>query len=89
MLASMTFGLMAIAAGVAILKSALLSTWLGWVSFVLGILGVLPFGDAFALPAMGVWTLILVGVIWFRSDPAGTMTFINRIGTTLLPRMVQ
>jgi len=73
MLASMAFGLMAIAAGVAILKSALLPTWLGWVSLVLGILGVLPFGDFFALPAIGVWTLILVGVIWFRSDPDGTV----------------
>jgi hypothetical protein len=66
MLASMAFGVMAIAAGVAILKSALLPTWLG-------ILGVLPFGDFFALPAIGVWTLILVGVIWFRSDPDGTL----------------
>ena len=73
MLASMAFGVMAIAAGVAILKSTLLPTWLGWVSLVLGILGVLPFGDFFALPAIGVWTLILVGVIWFRSDPDGTL----------------
>jgi hypothetical protein len=73
-LGSMAFGLMAIAAGVAILKSAVLPTWLGWVSLVLGILGLLPFGDFFALPAIGVWTLILVGVIWFRSDPDGTLT---------------
>jgi hypothetical protein len=72
-LGSMAFGLMAIAAGVAILKSAVLPTWLGWVSLVLGILGLLPVGDFFALPAIGVWTLILVGVIWFRSDPDGPL----------------
>ena len=74
MLASMAFGVMAIAASVAIIKSALLPTWLGWLSLVLGILAVLPVGDFFALPAIGVWTLILVGVIWFRSDPDGTYT---------------
>ena len=74
MLASMAFGVMAIAASVAIIKSALLPTWLGWLSLVLGILAVIPVGDFFALPAIGVWTLIVVGVIWFRSDPDGTYT---------------
>jgi hypothetical protein len=73
MLGSMAFGVMAVAAGVAILKSALLPTWLGWVSLVLGILGVLPVGDFFALPAIGIWTLIVVGVIWFRTDPDGSL----------------
>ena len=70
-LASMAFGMMAIAAGVAMLKSALLPTWLGLVSLVLGILGLLPVGDFFALPAIGVWSLIVVGVVWFRADPDG------------------
>ena len=72
-LASMAFGVMAIAAGVAMLKSDVLPTWLGWLSLVLGILGLLPVGDFFALPAIGVWTLILVGVIWFRVIPTGAM----------------
>lgn len=71
-LASMAFGVMAIAAGIAMLKSDRLPTWLGWLSLVLGILGLLPVGDFFALPAIGVWTLILVGVIWFRDDPDGS-----------------
>lgn len=73
MLASMAFGAMAIAAGVAMLKSALLPRWLGWVSLVLGILGLVPVGDFFALPAIGVWTLIVVGVVWFRADPDGKL----------------
>jgi nucleoside recognition membrane protein YjiH len=50
MLASMAFGVMAIAAGVAIVKSTLLPTWLGWVSLVLGILGIVPIGDFFGSP---------------------------------------
>jgi hypothetical protein len=73
MLASMAFGVMAIAAGIAMVKSALLPTWLGRVSVVLGILGLLPVGDFFALPAIGLWTLILVGIIWFRADPDGAV----------------
>ena len=69
MLASMAFGVMAIAAGVAMLKSALLPRWLGWVSLSSGILGVVPVGDFFALPAIGVWTLIVAGVVYFRPGP--------------------
>jgi hypothetical protein len=72
-LASMAFGVMAIAAGVAMLKSARLPTWLGWVSVVLGILGVVPVGDFFALPAIGIWTLIVAGVVYFRTDPDGAL----------------
>ncbi len=89
MLASMAFGVMAIAAGVAIVKSALLPTWLGWVSLVLGILGVVPIGDFFALPAIGVWTLILVGVIWFRTDPDGKLTSVRANDTTLIEVVIQ
>ena len=65
--------IMIISAGVAMLKIALLPTWLGWVSLVLGILGFVPFGDFFALPAIGVWTLIVAGVIWFRTEPDGPL----------------
>ena len=72
-LASMAFGVMAIAAGVAMLKSARLPTWLGWVSLILGILGVVPVGDFFALPAIGIWTLIVAGVVYFRADPDGPL----------------
>ncbi len=72
-LASIAFGVMAIAAGIAMIKSQYLPTWLGWVSLVLGILGALPIGDFFALPAVGVWTLLLIGVIWFRADPEGRL----------------
>ena len=72
-LASMAFGLMAIAAGIAMIKSQYLPTWLGWFSLVVGILGVLPIGDFLALPAIGIWTLLVVGVIWFRTDPEGKL----------------
>jgi hypothetical protein len=72
-LGSAAFGVMAISAGVAMIKSARLPTWLGWVSLILGILGVLPFGDFFALPAIGVWTLLVAGVVYFRSDPDGAL----------------
>jgi hypothetical protein len=73
-LASIAFGLMAIAAGIAMIKSQYLPTWLGWFSLVVGILGALPIGDFFALPAIGIWTLLVVGVMWFRTDPEGSLT---------------
>jgi len=73
MLASMAFGVMAIAAGIAMIKSRSLPTWLGWFSVVVGILGALPVGDFFALPAIGVWTLMVAGVMWFRTDPDGAL----------------
>ena len=63
-LGSMAFGVMAISAGIAMLKSAVLPKWLGWVSLILGILGVVPVGDFFALPAIGVWTLIAAGFLF-------------------------
>ena len=72
-LASAAFGVMAISAGIAMLKSARLPTWLGWVSLILGILGVLPVGDFFALPAVGIWTLLVAGVVYFRADPDGAL----------------
>jgi hypothetical protein len=72
-LASMAFGVMAIAAGIAMIKSRSLPTWLGWFSVVVGILGALPVGDFFALPAIGVWTLLVAGVMWFRTDPDGAL----------------
>jgi hypothetical protein len=72
-LASMAFGVMAIATGIAVVKSQYLPTWLGWVSLVLGIAGVLPVGDFLALPAIGVWVLLVTGVMWFRTDPEGKL----------------
>lgn len=72
-LASAAFGVMAISAGIAMIKSTRLPTWLGWVSLILGILGVLPVGDFFALPAVGIWTLLVAGVVYFRSDPDGPL----------------
>jgi hypothetical protein len=72
-MASMAFGVMAIAAGIAMVKSSALPTWLGWFSVVVGILGALPIGDFFALPAIGVWTLMVVAVMWFRADPQGQL----------------
>lgn len=73
LLASMAFGAMATAAGIAMIKSRALPTWLGWFSLVVGIIGALPIGDFFALPAIGVWTLLVAGVIWFRTDPEGKL----------------
>ncbi|HEV3266529.1 MAG TPA: hypothetical protein VG014_13465 [Acidimicrobiales bacterium] len=72
-LASMAFGVMAIAAGIAMIKSRALPSWLGVFSVVVGILGALPVGDFFALPAIGIWTLLVAGVMWFRTDPEGAL----------------
>ena len=73
-LASIAFGLTAIAAGIAMIKSRYLPTWLGWFSLVVGILGVLPVGDFAALPAIGIWNLLVIAVMWFRTDPEGSLT---------------
>jgi hypothetical protein len=72
-LASMALGVMAIATGIAALKSQYLPTWLGWFSLVLGIIAVLPFSDFIALPGIGVWVLVVAGVMWFRKDPEGAL----------------
>ena len=72
-LASMAFGVMTIAAGIAMVKSQYLPSWLGWFSIVVGVLGVAPFGDFAALPAIGVWVLLVSGVMWFRTDPEGKL----------------
>ncbi len=72
-ISSMAFGVMAIATGIAALKSQYLPTWLGWLSLVLGIIAVLPIGDFFALPGIGVWVLLVAGVMWFRKDPEGVL----------------
>jgi hypothetical protein len=72
-LASMALGVMAIAAGIAMLKSQYLPTWLGWVSVVVGVLAVLPFSDFGALPAIGLWVLLVTGTMWFRADPEGKL----------------
>jgi hypothetical protein len=71
--ASMALGVMAIATGIAAVKSQYLPTWLGWVSLVVGVLAVLPVGDFAALPAIGVWVLLVTGVMWFRKDPEGVL----------------
>jgi hypothetical protein len=80
LLASMAFGTMAIAAGIAMIKSRALPTWLGWFSLVVGIVGILPIGDFFALPAIGVWSLLVAGVIWFRTDPEGKLSPVTSTG---------
>jgi hypothetical protein len=72
-LSSMALGLMAIPTGIAALKSKYLPTWLGWFSLVLGIIAVLPVGDFIALPGIGVWVLLVAGVMWFRKDPEGAL----------------
>jgi hypothetical protein len=72
-LASMALGVMAIATGIAALKSQYLPSWLGWFSLVLGILAILPVGDFLSLPAIGVWVLLVTGVMWFRKDPEGAL----------------
>jgi hypothetical protein len=73
-MSSMALGVMAIAAGIAMIKSSALPTKFGWFSVVVGILGALPIEPFFALPAVGIWTLILVAVMWFRTDPEGSVT---------------
>jgi hypothetical protein len=72
-LASMALGVIAIAAGIAALKTQYLPTWVGWVSLVVGVIAVAPVGDFISLPAIGVWVLFICAVMWFRDDPDGTL----------------
>lgn len=60
-----------IAAGLAILRGALLPKWLGWVIIVAGILAPTP-ADEIALLALVVWTVVVSVVIFLRSVPANT-----------------
>jgi hypothetical protein len=45
-----------------------------FVVLVLGVIAVPPIGDFIALPAIGVWVLLVAGVMWFRKDPEGALT---------------
>jgi hypothetical protein len=72
-LSSMALAVMAIPTGIAAIKSQYLPTWLGWVSLVIGIVAALPIGDFIALPGIGVWVLLVAGVMWFRKDPEGAL----------------
>jgi hypothetical protein len=55
--------------GLAITRSAVLPRWLGWVAFVIGILGATPVG-IFAFMALMVWTLVVAVLIYARSAPS-------------------
>lgn len=57
------------AAGLAILRSHLLPSWLGWVGVAFGVLAVLPLG-LIALLLGGAWTLAVSIAMTRRPFPA-------------------
>jgi hypothetical protein len=57
-----------LAAGVAVLRSKALPTWLGWVTVVIGVAAATGVGSWPALMASGVWTLVVVGFLIRRAD---------------------
>jgi len=58
--------------GMAIVQSALLPVWLGWVAFLLALCALItPIGFA-AFIGAGVWTLIVSIVMWRRTTQRGT-----------------
>jgi hypothetical protein len=62
----------AIASGLAILATASLPAWLGWVAVVLGIVTAIPPIGFFALLVLLVWTLVVSVLIYMRSDSGET-----------------
>ena len=62
----------AIASGLAILATAALPSWLGWIAVVLGIVTAIPPIGFFALLVLLVWTLIVSVLIYLRSDDRET-----------------
>ncbi len=55
-----------LASGLAIVRSRLLPSWLGWIAIILGVVSVTPVGwfTAFALV---VWTVIVAVLVYMRS----------------------
>jgi hypothetical protein len=73
-------GLMLIAFAVAILRSALMPAWFGWLSIVLGVVAVAVSGFGFASAAAGIWTLFVV-VILYRRLPATPRSQVARVSS--------
>jgi hypothetical protein len=77
----MTYGLMVaglailfFAFGLAIVRTKLLPTWLGWVAFLLALVALIPPIGFVAFIGAGIWTLIVSIVMWLRLAKADAPT---------------
>jgi hypothetical protein len=52
--------------GVAIVRSALLPVWLGWVCFPLALCAVIPPIGWIAFIGVGIWVLLVSVALWLR-----------------------
>lgn len=55
--------------GIGILRTRALPSWLGWVAIVAAIVGLTPVGF-FALPVLGLWSLVVSALLFRRADLA-------------------
>lgn len=58
--------------GLAIIKSALLPKWLGWIALPLGVLALIPVIGFFAWIGAAIWTLIVSVAMWRRLEHSDT-----------------
>jgi hypothetical protein len=61
-------GVFLIGSGLAIVASAALPIWLGWVAVLLGVIALTPLGWAVALFALPIWTLIVSVLMFMRQE---------------------
>jgi hypothetical protein len=61
-----------VGAGASVLATAALSKWVGWVAIVVGVAALTPLGF-FAFLALGLWILIVSGLVLRRSDAAAPL----------------
>lgn len=59
---------LALASAIVFLKSKMVPTWFGWLSVVIGIVALAGPIGFFALPAIGIWILILSYLFYSRPD---------------------
>jgi len=71
-----------IAFGLAVVNSALLPKWLGWVAFPLALVAVIPPTDFIAFAGVGLWTLIVSIVMWRRVPGTDAAAIADAAGAT-------
>lgn len=65
-------GVFLIGYGLAIVRSAALPAWLGWVAVPLGVIAVTPIGWLVLLFALPLWSLIVSVLVFLRQDAPAT-----------------
>ncbi len=65
-------GVFLIGFGLAIVRSAALPAWLGWVAVPLGVIAVTPIGWLVLLFALPLWSLIVSVLVFLRQDAPAT-----------------